>query len=145
MCLGSYIGTLGQPDAKFVKNVLYNYHMPMKKERKQKKLNYRKPELLRYGFVRDLTLAGSAGNPEGGSGKPDKKVGFSDRRLKENILEVGRHPSGIALYLFDFKIQYRDMCGDGRQFGVMADEVELRCLMQFHFLRVGLKWWTITC
>jgi len=107
-----------------VKNVLYNYHMPMKKERKQKKLNYRKPELLRYGFVRDLTLAGSAGNPEGGSGKPDKKVGFSDRRLKENILEVGRHPSGIALYLFDFKIQYRDMCGDGRQFGVMADEVE---------------------
>lgn len=96
----------------------------MKKERKQKKLNYRKPELLRYGFVRDLTLAGSAGNPEGGSGKPDKKVGFSDRRLKENILEVGRHPSGIALYLFDFKIQYRDMCGDGRQFGVMADEVE---------------------
>ena len=107
-----------------MKNVLYNYHMPMKKERKQKKLNYRKPELLRYGFVRDLTLAGSAGNPEGGSGKPDKKVGFSDRRLKENILEVGRHPSGIALYLFDFKIQYRDMCGDGRQFGVMADEVE---------------------
>jgi hypothetical protein len=34
------------------------------------------------------------------------------------------HPLGIGLYLFDYKPQYREAFGYGRQFGVMADEVE---------------------
>jgi hypothetical protein len=37
---------------------------------------------------------------------------------------VGEHFLGIGLYLFDYKPEYRDQWGHGRQFGVMADEVE---------------------
>ena len=101
--------------------------MMIKQEQRQKlkKPNYRKPQLVRYGWVRDLTHSGSLGNPEGGSQKPDKKAGFSDRRVKENIVAIGRHSLGIGLYLFDYKPEFRDTCGQGRQFGVMADEVEV--------------------
>ena len=49
---------------------------------------------------------------------------MSDRRTKENIARIGSHPLGMGLYLFDYKPQYREQCGSGRQFGVMADEVE---------------------
>ena len=52
------------------------------------------------------------------------KMAPSDRRLKENIVRIGTHPLGIGLYLFDYKPEYRAVCGDRRQFGVMADEVE---------------------
>jgi hypothetical protein len=48
----------------------------------------------------------------------------SDRRMKERIVRVGNHPAGFGLYLFDYKAAYKDACGHGRQFGVMADEVE---------------------
>jgi len=48
----------------------------------------------------------------------------SDRRLKQNIIKIGNHPLGFGLYLFDYKPEYRERCGDGRHFGVMADEVE---------------------
>lgn len=45
---------------------------------------------------------------------------FSDRRLKANIILVGKHqPTGLNLYEFSY------INGDGRRFvGVMADEVE---------------------
>ncbi len=39
-------------------------------------------------------------------------------------MRIGTHPLGIGLYLFDYKPEYRGLYGDGRQFGVMADEVE---------------------
>jgi hypothetical protein len=48
----------------------------------------------------------------------------SDSRIKENIAKIGTHPLGIGLYLFDYKSQYREQYGFGRQLGVMADEVE---------------------
>jgi hypothetical protein len=48
----------------------------------------------------------------------------SDRITKENIVRIGMHPLGIGLYLFDYKPEYRGLSGQGRQFGVMADEVE---------------------
>jgi hypothetical protein len=48
----------------------------------------------------------------------------SDPGLKENIVRIGFHPAGIGLYLFDYKAEYRDSWGHGRQFGVMAAEVE---------------------
>jgi hypothetical protein len=50
--------------------------------------------------------------------------GGSDRRIKENIVRVGDHPLGIGPYLFDYKPEFREQWGHGRQFGVMADEVE---------------------
>lgn len=48
----------------------------------------------------------------------------SDRALKENIVRIDTHPLGFGVYLFDYKPEYRHTCGFGRQFGVMADEVE---------------------
>lgn len=48
----------------------------------------------------------------------------SDRAAKENIVRIGLHPLGIGLYLFDYKPEFHDSYGHGRQFGVMADEVE---------------------
>ena len=50
--------------------------------------------------------------------------GGSDRSIKENIVRIGDHPLGIGLYLFEFKVRFRATWGHGRQFGVMADEVE---------------------
>jgi hypothetical protein len=48
----------------------------------------------------------------------------SDRVIKDDIVRIGRHPTGIGLYLFSYKPEFRDAWGDGRQLGVMADEVE---------------------
>lgn len=72
-----------------------------------------------YGSVADLT-AGGGGTVSDGI----MTTMMSDRRVKENIVEVGRHPLGIGLYLFDYKEEFHGICGAGRQFGVMADEVE---------------------
>ena len=49
---------------------------------------------------------------------------MSDRRAKQNIVRIGDHPLGVGLYLFDYKPEFRDAWGHGRQLGVMADEVE---------------------
>lgn len=83
---------------------------------------YAAPKLVTYGEVRILTQAGTASRNEGSPGK--KKVGGSDRQIKENIVRIGTHPLGIGLYLFDYKSAFRALYGSGRQFGVMADEVE---------------------
>jgi hypothetical protein len=48
----------------------------------------------------------------------------SEPALKTNAVKVGTHPLGIGLYLFDYKPEYQATWGTGRQFGVMADEVE---------------------
>lgn len=88
---------------------------------------YEKPALKFYGSVSTLTSGiGSDRNEEGGKepGTPMRTTGTSDRALKSGIVKVGAHPLGIGLYLFDFKPEFQDMCGHGRQFGVMADEVE---------------------
>ncbi|HYC35093.1 MAG TPA: tail fiber domain-containing protein [Usitatibacter sp.] len=48
----------------------------------------------------------------------------SDRLLKQDWVRIGTHPLGVGIYLFDYKPEFRDRHGHGRQFGVMADEVE---------------------
>lgn len=88
---------------------------------KAEKQAYSRPELKVFGNVRNLTQGGSYGrNPDAVSGM----MGASDRNVKENIVLVGQHPLGIGLYLFDYKSDYRQDWGHGRQMGVMADEVE---------------------
>lgn len=82
---------------------------------------YAAPKLIRYGEVRILTQAGGTSMTEG-TGSVMKP---SDRRVKENIVRIGTHPLGIGLYLFDYKSQFRRLYGSGRQFGVMADEVQV--------------------
>ena len=88
------------------------------------KKNYKAPKLTQYGSVRMLTQAASSGSSEGSLGSGVMKPG-SDRTIKQNIVRIGEHPLGIGLYLFDYKPEFREECGFGRQFGVMADEVEM--------------------
>lgn len=82
------------------------------------KKEYKAPELKLLGSIRDLTGAGSA------SGGDGSMAMASDPALKENVARVGEHPAGFGLYLFDYKAEFADRCGQGRKFGVMADEVE---------------------
>jgi hypothetical protein len=95
------------------------------------KREYASPQLVQYGAVRDLTRNGNGSGVESGatncSGQPKspvKNCAGSERRIKENIVRIGTHPLGIGLYLFDYLPQHRAKWGEGRQFGVMIDEVE---------------------
>jgi hypothetical protein len=88
-------------------------HDPLRRE-------YSAPKLTIYGSVRDLT-----GGTSGTQGESGGMMVGSDRAYKENIAQVGTHPAGFGLYLFDYKPQFRDVHGHGRKFGVMADEVEM--------------------
>jgi hypothetical protein len=83
---------------------------------------YSKPVLVVYGSVGELTRGGEGSGADGGTMAGMTRV--SDRALKENIAWVGDHSLGFCLYLFDYKSEFRDTCGHGRQFGVMADEVQ---------------------
>jgi len=82
---------------------------------------YQRPVLHLYGAVHLLTRGASAGTADGSS---TMQPAPSDRSVKENVARVGQHPLGIGLYLFDYRPQYRERYGYGRQFGAMADEVE---------------------
>jgi hypothetical protein len=84
------------------------------------KSEYKTPELKLLGSIRDLTGASS-----GTVGDSSLNMAPSDPALKENIARVGDHPAGFGLYLFDYKPEFADRCGQGRKFGVMADEVEV--------------------
>ncbi len=81
---------------------------------------YHRPALRAYGSVHFLTRAG----PSSMNGDTGAFMMTSDRAIKENIVRIGQHSPGIGLYLFDYKRQHREQYGHGRQFGVMADEVE---------------------
>jgi hypothetical protein len=84
------------------------------------KLAYQRPSLSVYGSVRELTGASSIGKKSDGN-----KAMSSDPALKENAVRIGTHPAGFGIYLFDYKAEHRAAHGHGRQFGVMANEVEM--------------------
>lgn len=46
-----------------------------------------------------------------------------DSALKQNAVHVDEHPAGFGTHPFDYKPEFSEF-GIGRQFGVMADEVE---------------------
>ena len=77
---------------------------------------------MKYGEVRKLTQTSTMGSAEG-AGMTSSFMSPSERGIKENVVRVGRHPLGFGLYLFDYKPHCLRF-GAGRQFGVMADEVE---------------------
>lgn len=81
---------------------------------------YRAPVLTVYGSVKELT--GNNSGPNTGDTN-SMMTTASDRALKQNIVRVGEHPAGFGIYLFDYKPEFADL-GAGRQFGVMADEVQ---------------------
>ncbi len=93
--------------------------------------SYAAPSLVSYGAVRSLTQAGTGANAENNYGQLMLCLPFdmarkqcSERRVKENIVRIGDHPLGFGLYLFDYRPEFRAQWGQGRQFGVMIDEVE---------------------
>jgi len=94
------------------------------------KRKYETPLLTRYGALKDLTQSGSGtvqeNTKKNGScgGRLTRYPCASDRNVKERIIRIGEHPFGIGLYLFDYKPGFRDQWGHGRQFGVIAQEVE---------------------
>lgn len=91
-------------------------------QRSEKLRVYSAPELRVYGALHRVTQ-GSLDVGEDADGTHTKNQ-RSDRLCKERIVRVGHHPAGFGLYLFDYKPEFRDTWGHGRQFGVMADEVE---------------------
>lgn len=80
---------------------------------------YQCPVLIEYGAIHHVTQ-GSGGGGNDGGGVMTKQ---SDERVKTNVRKVGNHHAGFALYLFDYKPEFQHS-GSGRQFGVMAQEVE---------------------
>lgn len=86
------------------------------------KRSYKRPELRFYGEVRQFTQGTKNAGSDANS-TLTKNVA-SDRAFKANCVQVGTHPLGIGLYLFDYKLEFQEAQGYGRQFGVMADEVE---------------------
>ena len=48
-----------------------------------------------------------------------------DVRVKKNVARIGTHPLGFGIHLFDYKPEFSAENGLGRQFGVIADEVEM--------------------
>ncbi|MEO5621960.1 MAG: tail fiber domain-containing protein [Dokdonella sp.] len=92
------------------------------------KRRYQSPSLKVFGKVALLTQSVSGcnqgDNPNCGAGNNMGPTMVSARMTKENIMRIGTHPLGIGLYLFDYRPEYRERWGHGKQFGVMADEVE---------------------
>lgn len=88
------------------------------------KKTYATPKLVAYGNVKTLVQSGTGTCNEGAPGCTAANKKASDRRIKEEIVQLGSQPSGVGIYLFNYKPEFRDTWGHGRQFGVMADEVE---------------------
>jgi len=84
---------------------------------------YLTPRLASYGRVAAMTKNGGASGSDGTGSSMTTTMG-SDSSIKENIVRIGNHPLGIGLYLYDYKTEFRDLWGHGRQLGVMAHEVE---------------------
>lgn len=94
-----------------------------------RKKPYQPPVLSMFGQVALLTQGGScaeANDNDTTNCNPINVKGMnaSDRRLKLDIVRIGEHPLGLGLYLFTYKPEFQAEWGYGRQFGVMADEVE---------------------
>jgi len=102
--------------------VTANNTPPVKAESPVGKQPYKRPEVREFGKVHLLTQGTGPNNGDGG--QTMMTGGGSDRRIKDRIVRIGDHPLGIGLYLFDYLPAFRDQWGHGRQFGVMADEVE---------------------
>ena len=76
------------------------------------------------GMIGGAALSGGTGGFAGSA--VGKLFSGSDVRLKENITVVGHTASGLAIYEFEYKPQFKDKpyAGHGRFRGVMAHEVE---------------------
>lgn len=74
------------------------------------------------GVTQQPSMASQIGGLMQGVGSIAK--GFSDIRMKQNILQIGKLESGLPLYRFEYKPEFRDIAGEGIFVGVMAHEAE---------------------
>jgi hypothetical protein len=93
------------------------------------KRDYVSPRLEAFGRVIDLTQSASC------SIRADSETvqvcvpgamamqAMSDARTKHKLCRIGDHPLGFGLFLFDYKPGFCPS-SHGRQFGVLAQEVE---------------------
>lgn len=95
---------------------------------------YQAPRLQRYGRIDVLTQTTSTGTRVDGTGR--KRT--SDLRAKENLVRIGQHPLGFGLYLYNYRPAFSH-CGTGRQFGVIAQEVEALMPQAVHVDAQGLR------
>ncbi|MCC3244444.1 hypothetical protein LG047_03750 [Methylocystis sp. WRRC1] len=54
-------------------------------------------------------------------------------------MRIGKHPLGIGVYLFDYRPEFQQQYGYGRQFGVMVDEVETVAPQAVSISSIGRK------
>ncbi len=101
-------------------------HLSMQSNDKLARRDYTPPTLTVFGKIALLTQSGASPcTSDGSTCNAGSGMGMaSARALKENIVRLATHPLGIRLYLYDYKSEFRDRWGHGKQFGVMADEVE---------------------
>lgn len=82
---------------------------------------YVTPRLEVFGKLTQLTQnTTNASNGDGGA----TMMVQSDLRLKEQVVRVGTHPLGMGLYLYSYTDAVNRSLPTGRQFGVLAQEVE---------------------
>ena len=88
--------------------------------RPQAKAPYSKPTLETYGPVAELTRGG-----KGSKGDGPMSTKMCDARAKQDIVCVGMHALGIGVYAYRYKQEFRARWGQGLQFGLLAQEVEV--------------------
>ena len=74
------------------------------------------------GVTQQPSMAAQIGGLMQGAGAMAK--GFSDIRMKENIKVIGALESGLPVYSFEYKPEFKDIAGHGQFVGVMAHEAE---------------------
>lgn len=103
---------------------------PREESNPKPKRRYQTPALVTFGRVAALTCNASCNATNDSTTtlacdpSINRAMNGSDRMLKQNIVRIASHPLGFGLYLFDYKPAFRATWGEGRQFGVMADEIE---------------------
>lgn len=76
------------------------------------------------GVTQQPSVAAQIGGLMQGAGAMAKGFGWSDSRMKENVKVLGALESGIPVYSFEYKPEFKDIAGHGHFVGVMADDVE---------------------
>lgn len=76
------------------------------------------------GVTQQPSIASQIGGIMQGAGSMAKGFGWSDRRMKQNVSQIGKLESGLPLYRFEYKPEFKEIAGEGIFVGVMADEAE---------------------
>jgi hypothetical protein len=76
------------------------------------------------GVTQQPSIVSQIGGLMQGAGAMAKGFGWSDIRMKQNIKVIGALESGLPVYSFEYKPEFKDIAGHGPFVGVMAHEVE---------------------